>query len=312
MAQLIYDTGEELIAQLPAIGNAHIECNQMQGDMLFELLMKSAPQGSVGCVLRSDMGYERQSVQSYLRFWARLQGKKQESGRVLDRFGLTDIAEKRLSGISVNERIRVQLARVSLQDAELYFLEEPLLNLDSENTGRVLKWMEMCCGQGKRFFTVNASLRHALLMPGTAFYLKEGGFCQVEEDESMVSGEEDSMEEDIRILKIPAKSGNTMLLFDPGDIDFVESLNKSNYLSVNGTHFQVARTMDELESVLAKCGFFRCHRSYIVNMQRVSQIERLSKNSLCLLLEDKDRTRIPLSKGRVEEMKDTFGWKESF
>lgn len=311
MAQLKYDTGEELIAQLPAIGNVHIECSQELGDMLFELLMKSAPQGSVGCVLRSDMGYERQSVQSYLRFWARLQGKRQEAGRVLDWFGLTDIAEKKLPGLSVNERMRVQLARVSLQDAELYFLEEPLLNLDSENTGRVLKWMEACCGQGKRFFTVNASLRHALLMPGTAFYLKEGSYCQVEEDENIGYGEESPME-DIRILKIPAKSGNTVLLFDPGDIDFVESLNKSNYLSVNGTLFQVARTMDELESALAKCGFFRCHRSYIVNMQRVGQIERLSKNSLCLLLEDKDRTRIPLSKGRVGEMKDTFGWKESF
>lgn len=311
MAQIKFDTGEELIAQLPSIGNVHIECSQEMGDALFELLLNSAPQGSVGCVLRSDIGYERQSVKSYLRFWAELQGKKQETPGALERFGLKDIAEKKLPKLSVNERMRVQLARVSLQEAEIYFLEEPLLNLDSENTGRVLKWMEERCGQGKRFVTVNASLRHALLMPGTAFYLEEGRFCQVEEEDAPAFGE-GSSEEDIRILKIPAKSGNTMLLFEPGDIDFVESLNKSNYLSVRGTLFQVARTMDELEGTLGKCGFFRCHRSYIVNMQRVGQIERLSRNSFCLLLEDKDKTRIPLSKGRIQEMKETFGWQDSF
>ena len=115
-------------------------------------------------------------------------------------------------------------------------------------------------------------------------------------------------EDEIHILKIAAKSENRTFLFEPKDIDFVESLNKCNYVSVRGTLFQVSDTMDELERILAKSGFFRCHRSYIANMQRVEEIEKISKNSFALVLRDKEQSRIPLAKGRVAEMKETFGW----
>lgn len=309
MDQIKFESEEELLARLDSFGNIHVECGQEQGERLLAGLRRLAPAREAGYVLRSDAGYERQTVKEYLRFWAQLQGEKREPDGLLERFGLGEAAGKRLSALTAGDRARVQIARVSLQRAEVYFLEEPLLNQDSENTGRVLEWMAKRSGEGAHFVTVNASLRHALLMPGTAFYARDGAFCMAEESGGPEGGEES---EDIRILKIPARSGAATLLFEPGDIDFVESLNKSNYLSVRGSLFQVSQTMDELEGTLARCGFFRCHRSYIVNMQRVGQIERLSKNSFCLLLEDKERTRIPLSKGRVEEMKETFGWRGSF
>ena len=57
------------------------------------------------------------------------------------------------------------------------------------------------------------------MMPGTAFYVEDGKFCEVEQD-----GEEsEAPEEELEILKIPAKSGNSTLLFEPRDIDYVES-----------------------------------------------------------------------------------------
>ncbi len=72
--------------------------------------------------------------------------------------------------------------------------------------------------------------------------------------------------------------------------------------------FQVQLTMDELEKTLKKSGFFRCHRSYIVNIQRVERFEKWTKNSYVLLLNTPEHTQIPLAKGRIDEMKDTFHW----
>ena len=54
-------------------------------------------------------------------------------------------------------------------------------------------------------------------------------------------------------------------------------------------------------------GFFRCHRSYIVNVQRVAKVERFTRNSFNLTLSDAAHSFIPLAKGRAEEMRATLG-----
>ena len=72
----------------------------------------------------------------------------------------------------------------------------------------------------------------------------------------------------MRICKIPAKADAATLLFDPREIDFIESMNKANYVSVRGELYQTSLTMEELDGELAPFGFFRCHRSYIVNVSR--------------------------------------------
>ena len=56
-------------------------------------------------------------------------------------------------------------------------------------------------------------------------------------------------------------------------------------------------------------GFFRCHRSYIVNVQRVAKVERFTRNSFNLTLSDVAHSSIPLAKGRAEEMRATLGMK---
>lgn len=300
-----FDSAQQLFGQLAELGNIHIECNRNQADELLPLVRQLEKDHVVGYVLHTDRGYERDSVGTYLRFWERMYGKKGGAEAALGQFHLREMEGGRIRRLELHHRIMVQLARASILDAEIYFLEDPLLNLDAEGTAAALEWMGRLSDRGIHFITANASMRYALLMPGTAFYVDKGRFCQVEQEAEELSDRE---EDEFRILKIAAKSGSSTLLFEPKDIDFVESMNKCNYISVRGTLFQVPMTMDEMEETLAKSGFFRCHRSYIVNMQKVEQIEKLSRNSYSLLLDNQEQSRIPLSKGRIDEMKNTFGW----
>lgn len=62
--------------------------------------------------------------------------------------------------------------------------------------------------------------------------------------------------------KIPAKAGETLLLFNPSDIDFAESASGRTALSVRGEEYACALTLEELSVRLERYGFFRCHRSY--------------------------------------------------
>lgn len=296
------DSAKRLLDRLDEFGCVNIEGNREIADVLLEEVKKLP---DCGFLVRTDQGYMRYNVRWYLKFWRELLGYKEALETILERFELTNIEKKKLEKLSLGERLLVQMARVSMTEAKVIFLEDALLNLNGKETAVALRWIGEEVQRGVRFVTVNSSMRHTLLLPGAAFYMEDGNFCQVEQEEEE---ENQPKEDEIHILKIAAKSENRTFLFEPKDIDFVESLNKCNYVSVRGTLFQVSDTMDEMERILAKSGFFRCHRSYIANMQRVEEIEKISKNSFALVLRDKEQSRIPLAKGRVAEMKETFGW----
>ena len=47
------------------------------------------------------------------------------------------------------------------------------------------------------------------------------------------------------VRKIPAQADAATLIFDPREIDFIESMNKTNYVSVRGELYPTPLTMDE-------------------------------------------------------------------
>lgn len=164
---------------------------------------------------------------------------------------------------------------------------------------------------GGVLITAGEPLREALLMPGTAFYEEDE---LLREAKTAVGADEPEpgptyTGDEVRVFKIPAKAGTTTLLFDPREVDFVESVNRANFVSVRGELYPVQMTLDELEAELERYGFFRCHRSYIVNVQKVTKVERFTRNSFDLTLADAAATQIPLAKGRAEAMRDRYGWK---
>ncbi|MEE0420916.1 MAG: LytTR family transcriptional regulator DNA-binding domain-containing protein [Lachnospiraceae bacterium] len=299
-----YATIQELLRCLTEHGCIHIEGNQEVAEEALRIFRDEYGLQDTSYLLRTDRGYERESVYAYLKLFRALFRYRGSLEQVMERFGLTALKHKRIRLLSAAEALRLQYARISMQDASVCFLDEPLLNLDSEAMKSVVQWLESQYERGVHFVSVNASLKHALLLPGNAFYLDNGSYIEIEREEDEPAEEE----QEISVWKIPVKSGNQTLLFEPKDIDYIESLNRCNYLSIRGTMFQVQLTMDELEKTLKKSGFFRCHRSYIVNIQRVERFEKWTKNSYVLLLNTPEHTQIPLAKGRIDEMKDTFHW----
>ena len=202
----------------------------------------------------------------------------------------------------------MNFARMSLFEPEVVFCERPLGDITPDARGLVQAWLGQVVESGGVVITAGEPLREALLMPGAAFYEEDGRFSEAQTDD----GEEDPAEyagDEVRVFKVPAKSGDATLLFDPREVDFVESANRANFVSVRGELYPVQMTLDELESELERYGFFRCHRSYIVNVQKVAKVERFTRNSFNLTLADAAQTQIPLAKGRADEMRERYGWR---
>lgn len=299
-----YSSIDQLLEHISEYKGIHIECNREQSNKIMDYIIKNYSKEKIAYIIHTDKGYERESIYSYLKLFHRLFNPEKKLEQVLKEFNLEKIRKKKLYLLDTDENMRVQIARISMQNCMIYCMEDPLLNLKEENVRVILEWIIKQSEKGIKLITTNSSLRYALLMPGVPFYMEKEQYFKLEQEE-----EENTVEEnEIEILKIPVKSGNSTLLFEPKDIDFIESQNKCNYLSIRGSLFPVQKTMDELESLLEKSGFFRCHRSYIVNMQKVERIEKITKNSYLLFLLDQPHSQIPLSKGRVERMKELYHW----
>ncbi|WP_313532743.1 LytTR family DNA-binding domain-containing protein [Exiguobacterium profundum] len=113
----------------------------------------------------------------------------------------------------------------------------------------------------------------------------------------------------VRFEKIPTKVNEKIILIDPPEIDFIESQDGQSILHSQSDQFPSVFTMNELETRLTPYGFFRCHRSYLVNLQRVREVITYTKNSFSLVLDDSEKTTIPLSKTKMAELKTMMGLK---
>ncbi|WP_080803324.1 LytTR family DNA-binding domain-containing protein [Arabiibacter massiliensis] len=307
-----FATAAELVAA--DIGNVHVECGRDTSAALLAAFRARYRSCRRACVVDTDRGSERDTVASHLRFFSRLAGGAVHHEDAIAHFGLRGAARARLRDLAPAQVALVNLARASLVEPEACFIERPLSDLDAAGRAAALTWIEERTACGCRFVTACEPLREALLLPGRAFWHEDGRFIEAEVDEGGAPDGDGGTEgpvfagDEVRVCKIPAKTDAATLLFDPREIDFIESMSKQNYVSVRGTLYPTPLTMDELDEQLGRFGFFRCHRSFIVNVQKVAKVERYTRNSFNLTLNDAARTSVPLAKGRAEEMRERYGW----
>lgn len=297
---------DELVADGRSV---HIECSRETSAALLAAVRARYRMQRCAFVLETDRGFERDSVASHLRFYGNIARSNVHYEDAISHFNLRGVAKRKMGGLAPSTLALVNLARASLFEPEICFLERPLSDLDAEGRSIALTWIAERMEQGCRFITTVEPLREALFMPGVACWHEEGRFIAVDQDDGEDEDGGAAYEGDeVRVLKIPAHTETATLLFDPRDIDFAESMNKATYLVVRGERYQTPRTMDELEHELSRAGFFRCHRSFLVNVQKVAKVERYTRNSFNLTLGDAAHTSIPLAKGRAEEMRERYRW----
>ncbi|MCB9480784.1 MAG: response regulator transcription factor [Desulfobacteraceae bacterium] len=109
--------------------------------------------------------------------------------------------------------------------------------------------------------------------------------------------------------KIPLESDNRIILVSPDEIFFFESLGKDikAFLYDDVYLLPGEATMEKLEKRLYWKGFFRTHRSFIVNMDKISEFYPMFAGKYELVVKNRDKTKIPVSRARVKEFKKMTG-----
>lgn len=83
------------------------------------------------------------------------------------------------------------------------------------------------------------------------------------------------------------------------DILFIETDKRNIIVHTMERDYTSNRGMDEVETELQDCGFFRCHKSYLVNLERVRKIDRINAYFA-------NGTKAMISTRKYSEMKEKF------
>ncbi|WP_369901740.1 LytTR family transcriptional regulator DNA-binding domain-containing protein [Bacillus manliponensis] len=265
----------------------------------------------IGFCFLQDEAYERLTVKQYFKFISELYRAAEDITEVVQQVGLLDRLNIKIGKLSFSEKRRLHIGRIMIHNPDLVIFEEPEQNVDTESTIIIRKALIRLKEEGKAIFITSAFLSDAISLTEDVYVLAQDGVKKIEvEQEEEEEGHAENVVQMIPQMKferIPAKVNDKIILLDPTEIHFIETQNGTTHIHTRDGAFTCALTLSELEERLKAFGFFRCHRSYLVNLQRVREVITWTRNSFSLILDDERKSSIPLSKGRMEELKGVIG-----
>lgn len=95
--------------------------------------------------------------------WIRRPGKdeRDRAMHALDQVGMADFAHRQISQLSGGQQQRVFLARALVQDAELYFMDEPFVGVDARTETAIIDLLKALRDRGKTVVVVHHDLETA-------------------------------------------------------------------------------------------------------------------------------------------------------
>lgn len=111
--------------------------------------------------------------------------------------------------------------------------------------------------------------------------------------------------------KILLKAAGRLFLINQKDICFAsieDGIITVVTVGPNGMEGQSnCRTLEELLDSLDPNLFWRAHRSYLVNINRIKEVVPWFKSSYQLRMDDKKQTEVPVSRAQTKRLRELFG-----
>jgi two-component system, LytTR family, response regulator len=105
--------------------------------------------------------------------------------------------------------------------------------------------------------------------------------------------------------RLVVKSGGRLFFLRTDEIDWIEAAGNYARLHVGNDAHLIRETMQSLEARLDAERFFRIHRSRIVNMERIQELQPWFNGEYVVIL--RNGTRLTLSRGYREKLQERLG-----
>lgn len=250
----------------------------------------------VGVLFAEDKLYKRMSAEGNLKFYGRLHRlPKARVAEVLKDVGLADHADVKVAQLPSNLKRRLAFGRAILHSPGALLLVEPFANCDDTSVALLSDLMHRLATDGLATLIFAEDTTKLDPLCDMIYRLEKGRIV-----DAYQPGEEDQTG---LPFMIPAKQEGKVDLVDPADILFVMAQDDRTLLQTTDGRLPTQFTLSELEKRLSLSGFFRAHRSYLVNLQHVKEVIPYTRDSFTLKMNDEASTQIPLSKSAARKLR---------
>jgi ABC-2 type transport system ATP-binding protein len=247
--------------------------------------------------------YERLTARQNLEFYCRLYGlPASRAVELLTVVGLQDQAQTRAQQLTPELARRLALGRALLHQPRLLILVDPFKSGSLASTGLIATLLRQQAEYGVAILIIAEESAALTAVCHTITIINQGHLSH-----SYRPGDHATAPK--LPFKIPARLEGKVALVNPADILYATSDEGRTYLfTVNGripTHL----SLSEVESRLAHSGFFRAHRSYLVNLQHIKEMIAYTRDSYTLILDGTqpdtpEPIEIPLSKTAARDLRE--------
>jgi ABC-2 type transport system ATP-binding protein len=255
----------------------------------------------MGVLFPENNFYTRLTVEGNLKFYGRLHRViKGRVGEVLRQVGLADHAETKTEALSSGLARRLALGRALLHDPEVLLLADPFGKCDEGSITLISGVIRQLAADGTTILILAEEDESIDAVCDIVYQLDKGRIVD--------SYRPSEVQYSDMPFVIPAKQEGKVDLVDPSEIYYVMAQDDKTFLQTAEGQLPTQFTLTELEKRLARSGFFRAHRSYLVNLQHVKEVIPFTRDSYTLRLKDEDGTQIPLSKSAARELRELLGY----
>jgi two-component system response regulator LytT len=108
--------------------------------------------------------------------------------------------------------------------------------------------------------------------------------------------------------KVLVRSGGRMFLVDQRDVCYASIEDGVITIVTHAMEGESnCRTLEELAESLDASLFWRAHRSYLVNINRIKEVVPWFKSSYQIRMDDRKGTEVPVSRAQTKRLRELFG-----
>ncbi|SRR3712207_1948330 len=184
-------------------------------------------------------------------------------------------------------------------EVDILFLDIDMPELNGLSLGKIIRSlnpsMKIIFVTAYREYAVDAFEIQAF-----DYLLKPYSENRIEKLLSRLSGEKKQVSN-----KISISVGEKIIVLDLEDIVVVEADKKETRVYTSKECYLTKMKISDWEEQLPKTQFYRCHRSYLINLGKVREIEPWFNNA-CMIHMENCPVKIPVSRNNMKEFKTLF------
>lgn len=256
---------------------------------------------AVGVMFSDDALYRHRSARGHLAFDCRLRGlPRQRVDAVLADVGLADCAGIHAEKLPAALQRRLAFGRAIVHAPSVLLLAEPFARCDDATVDLLARQIRARAAAPAAVLILAHDTTRLTHVCSVLHILEHGRIVETRRPGADTTP--------TLPLKIPVRLEDEVVLVNPADILFAAAQEGRALLRTIDRELATQFTLNELEERLAGRGFFRAHRSYLVNLQHVKSVIPYTRATYSLILDDPAGTEIPLSRNAATELRQLLGY----